>query len=280
MSYFDTPDKKRAAIGTGIFHLILLLIFLFSGLKQPDPLPEEEGFEMAITNLGTTQTGAGQVRTPNPAPSNNTVEEEQNTPKPTTTPQTSSQAEAVTEETSDVAVPDKKKEKKETPKPAEKKKPVEEKPVEPKVEEQPKEEPRKPNQLALYKGSKGSEKNSSNGGSQGTSQGVGNEGTAKGKPSGHGVLGGGGGSWELSGRGLVNAARIETTKEEGTVVVDIFVDRYGKVTRAQPNLAESNTASQYLFTLAVNAAKRTKYTPKADAAVEQRGKMTFVFILK
>jgi outer membrane biosynthesis protein TonB len=281
MSFFDTPDKKKAAIGTFVFHLVLLLVFLFFGLSQPDPLPEEEGFEMALTSLGTTKTGSGSVRAPEPAPANNKVQEEMNEPKPTSTPQPTATDEAVTENDSEVAVPKETKAKKNTTKPVEtKKKPEPTKPTEEKVVEKPVEEPKKPNPLAMYKGSKGDDTKASNGGSQGTSGGTGNEGTANGRPTGRGVLGGGGGSWELSGRGLLRAASIETTKEEGTVVVDIFVDRYGKVTRAQPNLAESNTGSQYLFDLAVSAAKQTKYTSKVDAAVEQRGKMTFVFILK
>lgn len=280
MSFFNTPDQKKAAIGTFIFHLVLLLVFLFCGLSQPDPLPEEEGFEMALTSLGTTKTGAGSVRTPAPAPANNKVQEEMNEPKPTSTPQSSATNEAITENDSEVAVPKETKTKKPATKPAEeKKKPVveEQKVVEPTPK--PVEKPKKPNPLAMYKGSKGDDTKASNGGSQGTSQGTGNEGTASGKPTGRGILGGGGGSWELSGRGLLRAANIETTKEEGTVVIDIFVDKYGTVTRAQPNLGESNTGSQYLFDLAVAAAKKTKYTSKVDAAVEQRGKMTFVFIL-
>lgn len=283
MSYFDTPDKKRAAIGTIIFHLVLLLVFIFCGLTQPDPLPEEEGFELALTNLGTTQRGSGTVRTPNPAPANNPVNEEQAQPvQPVATPQTAEPTEATTEENSEVALP-KEKEPEETKTPPKEKPtetPKEVEPAEKTPEKIPEEKPKKPNPMALYKGSQGTNNSSSNGGSQGNSDGIGNEGTASGKPSGKGVLGGGGGSWELSGRGLLRTANIETTKEEGTVVVDIFVDRYGNVTRAQPNLAESNTASQYLFDLAVTAAKKTKYTPKADAAVEQKGKMTFVFILK
>lgn len=281
MSFFNTPDQKKAAVGTFIFHLVLLLVFIFCGLTQPDPIPEEEGFELSLISLGTTKTGSGNVRAQQPAKANNKVQEEMNEPQAATTPQSSVSPDAVTEQESEVVVPKETKTKKPSVKPAEtKKKPVVEEPKEEKPVEKPVEQPKKPNPLAMYKGSKGSDSKASNGGSQGTSTGTGNEGTKTGSTLGRGVLGGGGGSWELSGRGLLRAASIETTKEEGVVVIDIVVDRYGNVTRAETNLNESNTASSYLYNLAKAAARKTKYTSKVDAAVEQRGKMTFVFILK
>ena len=72
----------------------------------------------------------------------------------------------------------------------------------------------------------------------------------------------------------------EKPKEEGKVVLNIWVDKNGHVLRTTQNLKESNTTSQYLFNLAKNAAAKAKFNPSPDAPPQQKGKMTFVFILR
>jgi hypothetical protein len=54
--YWDTEEKKRAAIASGIFHLALLLIFIFFGLSYYDPKPENG----IVINFGNSETGFGQ----------------------------------------------------------------------------------------------------------------------------------------------------------------------------------------------------------------------------
>lgn len=262
------PKDKKALTISILFHVVVLIIFLFIGLTQPDPIPEEIGVEISMADLGNSMTGRG--NTPSPQP-NTKPTPAPATAKPSTVPNTApAQPKVAEQDNSDIAVP-------KSEAPAEKK-PTKaaEKPVE-KVEEQPK---RQVNKQALYPGKKNTEEAAQTGGSQGDRDGKGDMGSEEGKPQGKGILGGGMGSWELSGRSLVSGTTIEDTKEEGTVVLNIWVDRYGAVVRSTPNLAESTTTSQYLFDLAAKAAKRSKYSSKSNAAVEQKGKMTFKFILE
>jgi hypothetical protein len=75
--------------------------------------------------------------------------------------------------------------------------------------------------------------------------------------------------------------KIRDTKEEGIVVLNISVDQNGKVTQASANLRESTTTSQYLINLAITDAKNNfRFNSDAGAAIEQRGKVRYVFQLK
>ena len=260
----NKQHRRRGLIVTIIFHIILAIVFYFVGLTQPDPIPEEIGVEIAMADFGSTMDGAGDIQPDKISePSEEQVQE--TNPVDASPVPTSAAEEVTTDDASEIAVP------KSTAKKPTKKEATEAKP-------KPEPEPVKPtvNQNALYKKKAGS---TTSGGSQGDGSGIGDKGSPDGGP-GKGALGGGSGSWELSGRSLLRGATIADTKEEGTVVLDIFVDRNGRVTRTSPNLAKSTTTSQYLFDLAAKAAKQTKYSSKSDAAIEQKGKMTFVFILK
>lgn len=275
-----SENRKKAWMITVFIHLVLLIFFLFYGLTQPDPLPEEIGVEISMGSLGNTPTGFGQEDPGETQPVSKPVE---NTPEPEPTPESTpeeSTPDELTQDDSEVAIPKKEEPKKEE---AKKEEPKKEKPkkVEPKKEEPKKEEPKKIDPKTLYnKPTESDSKSNYPGGSKGTTAGKGNEGTPDGVPVGKGALGGGSGSWELSGRSLKSGIRIPDTKEEGTVVLNIWVDRQGNVLRTTPNLRESTTTSEYLFQMAESAAVKTKYSVNSNSAVEQRGKMTFVFILE
>ncbi len=80
---------------------------------------------------------------------------------------------------------------------------------------------------------------------------------------------------------MVSAPRInDTSQKEGKVVVDIIVDKYGKVVKATPGARGSTTTDRHLEKLATEAAYNTKFNAKTDAPVQQKGSMTFVFILE
>lgn len=70
----------------------------------------------------------------------------------------------------------------------------------------------------------------------------------------------------------------DDSQDEGTVVVDIIVDKYGKVVRASAGARGSNTASQILYKKATEAALGTRFSANPDAD-QQKGTMTFIFIL-
>ena len=48
--FFQDKDRRKGLIGTIIFHLILLLIFIFLGLTHMEPIPEE-GMEVDFGNF-------------------------------------------------------------------------------------------------------------------------------------------------------------------------------------------------------------------------------------
>lgn len=255
--------KKKAVIATVLFHAIAFILFFIFGLKQPVPLPEDRG---ASIEFGWDQDAGGdavaQTETPQPQP----VEA---TPPVEETPEDVVEEDVVSDDESDIAVPD---EKKEEPKPKEEKE---------KPEEKPAEEPKPTIDDKLKDALSDLSNPNKDGNSQGETQGTGDQGNPAGK-DGKGVLGGGSGSWQLDGRSLMPGygTKITSTNEEGILVLNITVDRNGNVTKVTPNLRESNTTSQYLINLAKkDVLNNYKFNGDPSAAVEQRGKVRYVFKL-
>jgi len=243
----EANDKRTGAIATVVFHALLLLLFLFIGLKHPVPLPRETAIELSFEDAGGLAGGAvmdlPEPSLPPPAPAE---------------PAPADHEEVATEETSEIAVP----------KPA---KPATPKPTPPPAEPKP----RRPDPNALFTPSATPSSASSTaqpgGGPPATIPGDGGSGTFKGKAF----------EGRLAGRGLLRGPHIaEKPTEAGKVALDIFVDRSGKVTHVAMNLDRSTTTSQVLFNLAKNAALKCTFTPKPDGPAEQKGDMTFIFILE
>ena len=67
---------------------------------------------------------------------------------------------------------------------------------------------------------------------------------------------------------------------EGRVVVEVSVDRSGKVVQAIPGYKGSTTIDEYLLKVAKEAALKAKFQTKADAPAIQKGTITYNFILK
>jgi len=238
-------DRRTGIISTVVLHVLLVLLFLFFGLSQPNPLPEEMGIELAFEDAGGLTGGS-----PDPTPGS-----PQETATPVTAPETPE--EVATDDNSEVEVT---KPVKPTPKPTPK-------PAEPK--------PPKPNPNALFNPSTNPSTNPKTGppggGPPGEKPGEGGVGNFHGK----------GFEGKLAGRGLMRGPSIsEKPTEGGKVALDIFVDRTGKVTRVAFNLDRSTTTSQVLFNLAKKAALQCTFSAKPDGAAEQKGEMTFVFILE
>jgi len=238
-------DKRISAILTIVFHALLVILFLYFGLHQPNPLPEEQGIELAFEDAGGLSGGD-----PDPNPGS---------PQESATPVTSpSQPEDVaTDDASEVEMP----------------KPVKPQPKPPKPET-PK--PPKPNPNALFNPSTNPTTTPTTGPPGGNKE----PGT---DPGGGGIgdFSGKGFNGRLSGRGFMKGPSItEKPNEGGKVALDIFVDRNGKVTRVAFNLDRSTTTSQVLFNLAKKAALQCTFTAKPDGPAEQKGEMTFVFILE
>lgn len=269
------PDKRKrrnkALVITIVFHVVALVLFLFFGLTQPVPLPKDAG---ASVEFGWDAESGADIAVPT-TPS-------QPEPQPTEQTQPTEEPEEVAEdvaqeEESDIAVPepkeseaekeDKPEEPAEVEKPAEKEQPVEQEP-----------EPTVDQRLSDALGKLGE----SSGEGQGDKEGPGDQGQPEGT-DGKGALGGGSGSWQLEGRSMLDGygTKITDTKEEGVVVLNIWVNRQGKVTKVQPNLRESNTTSQYLINLAKNdVLNNFRFNGDPGAAIEQKGKVRYVFRLK
>lgn len=99
---------------------------------------------------------------------------------------------------------------------------------------------------------------------------------------GDGTPGGPGGTGlDLKGRWLLKKPdRMTDSEEEGTVIVEIIVDRTGKVISAKPGVRGSSTTNSKLYAKARGAAMQFKFNPNPDAAEEQRGTYTFKFTLE
>lgn len=84
--------------------------------------------------------------------------------------------------------------------------------------------------------------------------------------------------WEMEGRTLVREPEFTLRPQaEGRVVMDVRVDRKGKVVRAEQNLRGSTTLDKALVDAARTAAMETRFSADQQAEEEQLGKLTFMF---
>jgi len=266
-------NKQKALIISILLYLGLAVLFIFVGLKYPDPPIEESGVEISMADFGFDDAGYGEIE---PSVSNTESPEIIEETQEQTTEQVSeaTQEEVVTQEESEISVPDNAQE-------------VENEQTEsPEVVEQiteaepePEPEPQINERLQNAMGAWNETESTGSEGSQADTQG--NEGVESGNVEGRGTFGGNGSSFELGGRSMISGPKVgEKPKEEGKVVLNIWVDRQGNILRTSQNLKESTTTSQYLFSLAKKAAQKAKFNPSTNATPEQRGKMTFIFILR
>ncbi len=63
-------------------------------------------------------------------------------------------------------------------------------------------------------------------------------------------------------------------------MVEVTVDRSGKVTQAVPGIKGSSTLDEYLLKVAKDAAMKASFEAKPDAPLFQKGTITYNFILK
>ena len=249
-----TKNRRKAIIGTVLFHIGLLLCFIFMGLTYQIPPPPEEGITI---NFGYQDFGSGseqveqiveeQEITPQEIVNNNPVVEDISTQDIEETPTT------------------KLKEQLEKPKEVNK---IEEKKPEPVV-----------NTKALYPGKK---QNNSN--SQGISEGQGDQGSQDGDPNSNAYTGGGTGTngiaYQLGGRTIAEIKKPNyDSQQQGKVVVTIRVDRNGKVISATPGAKGSTTTNAYLYSKAKEAALKTTFEANTTAPEIQVGTIIYNFKL-
>lgn len=97
------------------------------------------------------------------------------------------------------------------------------------------------------------------------------KGQAEGTPNAH-----------LKGRNVVGALPRPSYKvqQEGIVVVTVWVDQYGNVTKALAGADGTTVTSTELWTAARNAAMKAHFNQKADAPAMQQGTITYIFKLQ
>lgn len=263
--------KKEGIIGTILFHVALLIVFIYFGFATPLPLPAEQGI---LINFGDSETGFGNVE---PRVSRESQERRQSTSPQPVRPEeqqvlTQDYEEAPTLESAPTQ-----------PKQTTANKPSEktEQPKE-EVKEEPEQPQREVNRNALYRGRNKSTRQSTSEGA--TYQGA-NQGSPAGSPESNDrtlgkSLGGGGISVSLSGRTPQDLPKPEYNQQvEGKVVVQITVDRNGNVTQAIPGVKGSNTLDSYLLAAAKQAAMRAKFDRKPGGPAYQQGTITYNFRL-
>jgi len=121
-------------------------------------------------------------------------------------------------------------------------------------------------------GNQGDPNGSINSKVRGTGSGLGTQGTGTGDK---------GISYSLAGRGFQALPPPKYDYQgEGRVVVEVSVDRSGKVVQATPGTKGSTTLDEYLLRVAKEAALGARFEVKQDAPAIQKGTITYNFILK
>ncbi len=258
MELIHDKNNRTGLIGTIAFHAVLLLIFIFFGMTYQDPPPPRT--EGITINFGTSNDGMGDEQ---PEEITNTNSEATTENSETTTPTETSTPEVVTQNTTEaVAVNTSENNTQET------------------TETQ---EEVVSNDLNSALNAYNNSQSSSSASNEGETGNPGDQGSIDGDLNSNNHTGGGNGngvSYSLGDRSMISTPDIkDNSQEEGKVVVDIVVNKFGKVIRATPGGRGSTTTSSNLYKKAKEAALKTKFNAKSDAVVDQKGQMTFVFIL-
>ncbi len=107
------------------------------------------------------------------------------------------------------------------------------------------------------------------------------DGTGSGFGVGTGSGNGIGPTFDLSGRTQISLPKPEyRANEAGKVVVRIWVNKQGEVVRAEAGAKGTNTSSITLQRLAQQAALKAKFSPNPNAPEEQKGTITYHFVLQ
>jgi outer membrane biosynthesis protein TonB len=284
-------EKKKGIIGTSIFHIVLLVLLIVVAFTPPEPPEFEEGI---LVNFGTDETGLGMIE-PSPPP----VQEEASVPPPKTAPKVQTEEPLLTqnnEEAPEVKKVDPEAEKRrlekiEADRKLKEQLEAERKKKEAEEAERKRIEAEQKRQADIMNKTRDALANSKNAGttskSEGEAGGTGNQGVQTGsvdsktRGDGSGLGNQGNISYDLGGRGFQSLAKPNYDYQgEGKVVVEVSVDRSGKVIQAIPGSKGSTTLEEYLLKVAKEAALKTRFDAKSDAPVVQKGTITYIFKLR
>ena len=285
--------RKYGLVGTISFHAMLLLLLIFFGMKALEQ--QEEGL---LVNFGDSETGSGVVE---PKESRAEPVEKTTAPPPSNPPPARSEPVKESVNTQDfeeaaALKEEKRKQQEKIKKENEAKRLADLETKRLRDEEIRKqkeaEEAERKRQEALAKQAAAAQSTVKNafGGkgtgastSEGNTSGSGNQGKLTGDPNSSNREGSGTGSrgsgFSLSGRSLVGTLPKPSYNldEEGIVVVEITVDRDGRVIGAQFLLRGSNTQNPELRRAAIEAAMKAKFNADPNASANQKGTITYHF---
>ncbi len=283
-------EKGKGIAGAAIIHIVLFAVLFFASFSFPAPPEMEEGI---LVNFGTDETGLGLIE-----PSQAAVVESTSVPVPANAADQQPDEALLTqndEEAPEVKKVDPEAERKKLEKieadkirraelEAEKKRRDEEEAERKRIEAE------QQRQADIVNRTRNALANARNTGTNSTSEGVaggtGNQGSPTGsvdsnvRGEGNG-LGTQGISYDLQGRGFRSLPTPKYEYQgEGRVVVEVIVDRTGKVTKATPGIKGSTTLDDYLLKVAKDAALEAKFDAKPDAPEIQKGSITYNFKLR
>lgn len=302
----SSSGKRKGLLGTTLVHLMLFGMLILVGFSTPPPPETEEGI---LVNFGTGETGIGMIEPSPPAglketsaPPVKEVTSRPASPKPTVKTKEAPLLSQNTEEAPVVKKADPEAVKKKLEKIEADKKIKEQKEADRiRVREEEAEKKRiaaeQQRESDIMNRTKNALANSKNRGTNSTGEGIaggpGNQGDpngsvnskVRGVGSGLGDKGSGTGdkgiSYDLQGRGFQALPPPKYDYQgEGRVVVEVSVDRSGKVVQATPGTKGSTTLDEYLLKVAKEAALGARFEVKQDAPSIQKGTITYNFILK
>lgn len=301
MNYIS--EHKTGLIGTFVTHGLILVFLLYFGLLITPPIPKDEGI---LVNFGDSETGLG-LEEPAPgerAPSIKSVEsvsEKQVIPMPSKKVIAADDDPVLTqdiEKTIAIKSPAKKKITEKVIDPEKMRLEASEKLRQAEIVRQKREEEQQLAQAAAEQrkigeinsraknvfggGGKGDPNSKST--SQGVTYGAGNQGVPQGVANadryGPGGGTGDGVSFNLDGRTAQSLPKPEFVgNEDGKVVVQVTVDKSGRVTKAEPGMKGSNTANPELLSAAKRAALQARFNVDGTAPSYQTGTITYRFVL-
>lgn len=283
-------EKGKGIAGAALIHIVLFAVLFFASFSIPAPPEMEEGI---LVNFGTDETGLGLIE-----PSQAAVEESTSVPIPASAADQQPEEALLTqndEEAPEVKKVDpeaekKKLEKIEADKIRKAELEAEKKQRDLEEAERKRVAAEQQRQADIVNRTRNALANARNSGTNSTSEGIaggtGNQGSPTGSVDSN-VRGDGSGtgtngvSYSLQGRGFRSLPTPKYDYQgEGRVVVDVSVDRTGKVIQATPGTKGSTTLDEYLLKVAKDAALEAKFDEKPDAPVVQKGTITYNFKLR
>lgn len=288
MLKLNTIHEKKSAVKTAVVMGLLILSFFYVGMKYLDP-PEEMGIEI---NFGTSDVGSGDVQPTKPVQQvsqQETPKEEELVEEETITEK--AQENAPSEDVATQELEESIRINKE----AEAKRKVQEEAAR-KAREKQEAEKRKKAEADRIKSEREAKKNEldnlmgglnkSDGtttGGEGNDNSPGDKGQLDGNPYANSYFGSGNGGssgFGLKGRNRISFKKIvQSCNEVGRVVVQIEVNRSGKVVKAIPGVKGSTNTAACLLVPAKKTALSYRFNPDAKAPTKQIGFIVINFSL-